>query len=75
MKHKDDGLIKFGICFVAFWVAGIPTWLWLLIYKFVTPEGFWEKFALVGGGLWVFGSLQLVLFMCFLVFIWNVIFD
>lgn len=58
-----DSLVKIGIAFVSLVVMLIPTWLWLAIYKFASPEGFWQNLVLVGGGIWVFGGIQLVFLM------------
>lgn len=37
-----------------------PTALFLLIKSLIHPVGFWENFAVYGGGIWVFGGLQLL---------------
>jgi len=70
-----DIFIKWMLFLIGTIVCAIPTELWLVIYKFASPTGFWQKFALVGAGLFVMGSIQLVGFILWLMWIWVLIFE
>jgi len=41
-------------------VALVPLWLWLLVFRFADPHGFWQKIFLVGAGLYVLGAAQVI---------------
>ncbi len=54
--------------------CGIPTWLYLLARWLLEPQGFLAEFLVLGLGLYVLGSIQLVLFFVWIVLlsaIWN----
>lgn len=56
-------------------IALLPAWIWLAIYKFIGPVGFWEKFVIVGGGLFVFGGLQIIMLVLWCAFLFEVVAD
>jgi len=39
----------------------IPTWIYLIIYNFVEPIGFWQELALLGLGAYFLFGIQLFL--------------
>lgn len=49
--------------------ALLPTWIYLLIKHFLSPEGFWQNVLLLGVSLWFLGFIQLVLFILWAIFI------
>ncbi len=54
-------------------IAGIPAWIYLGVRHFLSPEGFWQEFFLLGAGVWLLGAVQLTLGIAGLfvvVFIW-----
>jgi hypothetical protein len=57
-------LIFVGITFLCF----IPTEIFLLIYFLVSPNGFWQKFAVYGVGIWLLGGLQVFGLIVYLAF-------
>jgi hypothetical protein len=60
--------MKMLLGFISLLIAGIPTWLWLGFNHFAQPQGFWQKFALMGAGIWFLGGVQLTLAICWLFF-------
>lgn len=70
-----DSLVKIGIAFVSLVVMLIPTWVWLAIYKFASPEGFWQNLVLVGAGIWVFGGIQLFFLILWLIVVVYMVVD
>ena len=54
-------------------LAFTPTWMFLLANHLLAPHGFWQNFVLFGVGIYIGGSIQIVLFLCWagcLFFIW-----
>ena len=75
MRRLQFELVRW-FCYVVTTVLGfLPTELWLLANHFVNPNGFWQKFAMVGGGFVVLGGIQLVLFVAWCVFMWAFTFE
>ena len=68
-------ITKWILTVFSFGLALIPLWVWLLIYKLTEPTGFWQKFALVGVGVWFFGIAQIICLFIWvfvaLVVIWD----
>lgn len=56
--------MKFLLSVCTFVLMFIPLWVYLLADYFLAPEGFLEKFLLLGAGVWLFGGLQLVFVLC-----------
>jgi hypothetical protein len=55
-------------------ITSLPFDFWWVVYKFVSPDGFFQKAVLFGFGVWFLGGLQFVLLICFiasLVTIWE----
>jgi hypothetical protein len=57
----------------SFLVCLFPFWIWLAIFHFVGPVGFWQKFVIVGGGLVLLGGLQIVMLLFWLWFLSEVV--
>lgn len=50
----------------------IPTWVFIIGRYLLAPEGFWQKFAVYGVGVWFLGGFQvfgLVIFFMFLCYV------
>ncbi len=55
-------------------VAFIPLWIWLGLRVVVNPTTFWEKFVLIGAGLYFLGGIQIFLLIVagfFLFAVWQ----
>ncbi len=55
-------------------VGLVPVWIYLIVRLLLTPNGFWQELVLVGLGVWVLGSIQVILFIVLLILlfaIWN----
>jgi len=64
-------ILKFiGAWIVCSIISLWPTWAFVGIYKLLDPEGFWQKFVIYGGGIWIFGTLQLIMLMALVVFMY-----
>jgi len=60
-------LIKTGLTLVTTALAYIPLWIILLAKLVFSPNGFWQKFALYGAGIYFLGSLQVIFFIIWIV--------
>lgn len=49
----------------------MPTWIFILVKTLLSPDGFWQKFAVYGLGVYFLGALQIV----FLVLVLTAIFE
>jgi len=76
MTAKKGGVLLFqwlftiGAILVALW----PVWLFLLAKHMLAPEGFWQKFVVLGAGVWCLGFIQVVMVVLLFVFlaaIWD----
>ena len=54
-------VVKAVVSFVIMVVAFIPSWLYLIIRWFISPEGFWQEFAIFVIAAIVVGWLQVIL--------------
>lgn len=55
-----------------FIVCHIPIGLFIIFKYLLNPEGFWQKFVVYGVGGWVFGALQVIIWVLLLVYwVWN----
>jgi len=55
-------------------VAAIPTLLFLGMRGFLSPEGFFQEFFVLGIGIWIFGAWQLLFFILWVIgmfFTWT----
>ena len=59
----------------SFLIAFLPTWFWLFIFKASGASGFWQTFAVIGLGTVLTGGLQFILFIVWLIFLFQVVFD
>jgi hypothetical protein len=66
-------LAKIVFSIVAIAIAGIPTWIYLLIRLCLEPSGFWQEIVVFGFGVWILGGLQFFLFIILLVVIFGAI--
>jgi len=64
-NRRKDILFKWIVGIITLLFALLPTWAFLFIKSALTPEGFWQNFAVYGVGVWFLGGLQLVF-----LFIW-----
>ena len=76
MTKRSDGLKMGGLFWqmIAIGVAGCPTWFWLFIKNMLEPEGFWQEALVYGVGIYVLGTIQLVLLVAlvvFSIFMWS----
>ena len=62
-KRRKDLLFKWALSLFLLVLALIPTWAFLLVYHFTRPQGFFEKFAVMGFGIWFGGAFQLFLLL------------
>ncbi len=56
-------------------IVGIPAWVYLAIRHFLSPEGFWQEFFLLGVGVLVLGGIQVsfaIVGLIVLVLIWII---
>lgn len=60
MKRNNDVLIRLLLGIATIAVALTPTWGFLFVRASVSPEGFWQTFALYGAGLFFLGGIQVV---------------
>ncbi|MBI2052515.1 MAG: hypothetical protein HYT38_02450 [Candidatus Sungbacteria bacterium] len=51
-------LFRIGLSVLVAAVAAIPIWVYLAARHFLSPEGFWQEFFLLGIGLWLLWGAQ-----------------
>jgi len=51
---------KFLFSFCVLAIALLPTWLFLLVRHFATPQGFWQNIVLFGFSAYFLGGLQII---------------
>jgi hypothetical protein len=61
-------LVKLVFVAITLSIALLPTWIYLLLKHFLSPEGFWQNAALLGIAVWFLGFIQLVLFIFWAIF-------
>lgn len=59
-------VVKFLLSIGALILCFTPTWLFLFFYYALTPNGFWQKFAIFGVGVYILGLFQLILIILFI---------
>jgi uncharacterized membrane protein len=62
----SDRIERWLITIVSVLCMAIPFEIWLIAFWYMQPEGFWQKFFLVGGGIVVLGAFQVILFFLWL---------
>lgn len=71
-RSFKDSFLSFvvGLAFliVTLAIALLPTWIYLLIKFFLSPQGFWQNAFLLGVSVWLLGGLQVVIFILWLIF-------
>jgi hypothetical protein len=62
MKSRGffDVLISIVVSIFVIGVCFIPMWVFLIARSALNPEGFWQKFAVFGIGIWFLGGLQFI---------------
>lgn len=60
-------LVKLTVSLIATVIALIPVWIYLLAKWVFAPEGFWQNFFLSGVGVWLLGSVQVILLVILLI--------
>lgn len=68
---KDLGF-KLFLTVLGIAIAGIPSWLYLLMSSALNPEGFWQNLVMVGVGLYVLGGFQFILLIGLFAWLWAV---
>jgi hypothetical protein len=68
-------LAKMIASVLAFAVAGIPTWIYLLARSAFDPQGFWQNLVLAGFGLYFLGTIQILFALVFIGFFFWVWFE
>lgn len=66
-RKAQDTLFKLVLFVIMTVLCFLPFEIWFALYKFADPVGFWQKFAIVGIGVWVFGAFQVFGFILWLV--------
>ncbi len=61
-----SAVLKTFLILVGFLIAGIPTWIFLLIKNSLNPTGFWQNLVAYGLGAYFLWGVQLVLAILFL---------
>ncbi len=66
-----------GLVFAAFTlaIALIPLWTYLLVRNSLDPQTFWQKFLVLGVGVYLLGGLQIVFLIIWAVILANVFSD
>lgn len=54
------------LAILAFVIAFIPTWIYLLARCSLNPHGFWQELVLGVVALWFLGFIQFILFLLFI---------
>lgn len=75
MQQRSNHFLKAFLTVLVTILALLPAELWTICYFVLNPTGFWQKFAMVGGGLAVFGVVQLVCLFIGTVIIFGAIWD
>jgi len=50
---------------ILFILSCIPLGIFLGIKSSISPQGFWQQFAIYGLGIYLFGALQIILWILF----------
>jgi O-antigen ligase len=53
-------------------IAFIPVYIFLFLRYLLSPTGFWQKLAFGALGIWLLGSIQLILLISLAVWLWFV---
>ncbi len=70
----EEIIVQFLLSLLATFVCAIPTLLFLGAQSFLSPEGFFQNFLILGIGVWFLRGIQIILFIVWIVallFIWN----
>jgi len=57
-RRKQGRLLRWGFTIVMLLLMTIPTDLFFVLYNVLDPVDFWQKFAVILGGIAVFGVAQ-----------------
>jgi hypothetical protein len=75
-KDSKDVTGNFLACwtltFLAFLVAGLPTWLIVIVKSMTGATGFWQKLIVYGAGYYFLGLAQLFLGIIFIVLLFGI---
>ena len=69
-----DATLKIVFSVIALGIALIPAWIYWFVHSLLQPQGFWQNLILLGAGVWVLGTLQiifLVVWFAALIAIWE----
>ena len=71
-RSFKDSLLSFVVnstfLIITLAIALLPTWIYLLVKFFFSPQGFWQNAFLLGISVWFLGGLQVVIFILWLIF-------
>lgn len=51
---------KFIVTVLLVALSFTPTWIFLLVRNLLDPHGFWQKFLVLGVGVYFLGGLQII---------------
>jgi hypothetical protein len=74
MKRRVENILAGFVMFAISVVCFIPAIIFFLALHFLNPNGFWQKFAIYGAGLWCLGLFQFVGLIFFFVFWYAILF-
>ena len=76
VSGKIGGFIG-GLVFAVFTlaIALLPLWAYLLVRSSLDPQTFWQKFLILGAGVYLLGGLQIILLIIWAVILANVFSD
>lgn len=68
----SDRIRRWVYTVYVFILSLIPFWIWLSLYTFTNPEGFWQKAFMFGIGVYFGGAIQIA---CLFVFFYKAVPD
>ncbi|MCK4358978.1 MAG: hypothetical protein KAW92_09590 [Candidatus Cloacimonetes bacterium] len=74
LRQLKEVMGKVLLSLGAFVVCHIPVGLIVIFKYLLNPEGFWQKAVVYGAGIYIFGGIQIVLWIvlvAFLVIMWK----
>ena len=73
LRSFKDSLSSFAVnsvfLIITLAIALLPTWIYLLVKHFLSPEGFWQNAFLLGISVWFLGGLQIVILILWSIFV------
>jgi len=75
VHRKMNVISKFISFIIVSFLMFIPTYIFSFFWKFLSPETFWEKLAVITGGVFFLGWIQIIFLLTGLYMIFSIIFD